>query len=145
MSFATQIGGFAQKAEKSVDNTVRAITFELFRSVIQMSPVGEPVKWQSPPPPGYVGGRFRGNWQTSTGSPETSQIPRIDPSGSSAIAEVFAKAGGLGTVTYLANNLPYAERLEYDGWSQQAPNGMVRVSFARIDSIVAKAAGANKI
>lgn len=131
MSFASDVNRFVVKSEQATDRTVRAITFELFRSVIQMSPVDT--------------GRFRGNWQTTTGSPQDSIIPRLDPSGSSAIAEVFAKAGGLGSVSYLANNLSYAERLEYDGWSQQAPNGMVRVSFARINSIVAKAARANKL
>lgn len=89
-------------------------------------------------PKGYVGGRFRGNWQTSVGEPITATIERIDPSGAASTADVIAHMGGAGKVTYMTNNLPYAERLEYEGWSKQAPAGMVRVSMARIDSIVSE-------
>lgn len=35
----------------------------------------------------------------------------------------------------LTNNLPYAERLEY-GWSNQAPQGMVRVNVARFNTLL---------
>ncbi|WP_162455859.1 hypothetical protein [Pseudoxanthomonas kalamensis] len=46
----------------------------------------------------------------------------------------------------MANNLPYANRIEYDGWSHtKAPAGMVRVSFARIRQIVSKAVRDNKV
>ena len=41
-----------------------------------------------------------------------------------------------GNVVYLTNNLPYAQRLEYEGWSKQAPAGMVRVNMARIADIM---------
>jgi hypothetical protein len=51
---------------------------------------------------------------------------------------VLAKMGGAGSVTFLCNALPYAERLEYEGWSKQSPAGMVRVSMARIDAIVSE-------
>ena len=87
-------------------------------------------------PDGYVGGRFRGNWQTSVAEPITTTIDRIDPSGAAATADVMTSMGGAGAITYMTNNLPYAERLEYEGWSKQAPAGFVRVSMARLDSIV---------
>jgi len=32
--------------------------------------------------------------------------------------------------------LPYIERLEYEGWSAQAPSGMLRVSLAEFPRIV---------
>lgn len=83
-------------------------------------------------PVGYVGGRFRGNWQTSISKPATGQLDRVDPSGSSSVQDVNVNMGGAGSITYLTNNLPYAQVLEYEGHSSQAPAGMVRVAMARI-------------
>jgi hypothetical protein len=41
---------------------------------------------------------------------------------------------------YISNNLPYAYRVEYLGWSrQQRPEGMVRVSMTRYKEAIQKA------
>lgn len=132
MSFATEMREITLKANGAVDKTVRAVTLGLFREVIQRTPVDT--------------GRLRGNWQTTTGYPAQTTKDRTDKTGSLAFADALARVGGLGSVTYLTNNLPYAQRIEYDGWSHtKAPAGMVRVSFARIESIVEAAARANKV
>ena len=131
MSFAADIQRFAVKSEQQVDKTVRAITFALFREVIQRTPVDT--------------GRLKGNWQASVGSPVTGTVTTTDKDGSSTVASMAAAIGGWGSKTYLSNGLPYAHRIEYDGWSHtKAPAGMVRVSFARIQNIVAKAARENR-
>jgi len=143
--FAAQVAQFSAKAIGATDKTIRNITRELFNSVILMSPVGDPDGWKNPAPAGYVGGRFRGNWQTTQGAPADGTLDRIDASGSAAMADVATKAGGLGSHTFLANNLPYAQRLEYESWSKQAPAGMVRVTFARITSLIEKQVRANKV
>lgn len=86
---------------------------------------------------GYTGGRFRANWTVTIGSPSETTTEKVDPSGNAAItagAAVLKKAK-LGTVVYLMNNLPYAQRLE-EGWSKQAPVGMVRVTVAEFLGIV---------
>lgn len=88
-------------------------------------------------PKGYVGGRFRANWNTSVSAPDETVTDAVDPTGEGAIANVLAKMGGAGAVTFLCNALPYGEMLEYHAHSKQAPAGMVRVSMARIDSYVA--------
>lgn len=87
---------------------------------------------------GYVGGRFRGNWQLSISVPATAQLDRIDPSGAQAIASAAAALSGFkaGPSIYFMNNLPYGPRLEFEGWSKQAPSGMVRVTVAEFDQIV---------
>lgn len=132
MSFATELKEITLKADKATDKTIRATTLALFREVIFRTPVDT--------------GRLKGNWQTSVGTPALGATDRKDPSGALAFGEAIAQIGGMGSVTYLANNLPYAQRIEYDGWSHtKAPEGMVRVSFARIDAIVAKAARDNKV
>ena len=54
------------------------------------------------------------------------------------IPQIPAKAAG--TVHVWINNLPYAQRLE-DGWSKQAPSGMVGLAVREFRSIVESAAG----
>jgi hypothetical protein len=81
-------------------------------------------------------GRARGNWQTTLGTPATGEIERED--GSRAPSNV-SYTEGLPTieqvpafgVIWLSNNLPYIERLE-NGYSQQAPNGMVSTTVTEI-------------
>jgi hypothetical protein len=87
----------------------------------------------------YVGGRFRGNWQVSFDVPETGQLERIDPRGAqskdSAALVIQSFDSEVGTI-WMTNNLPYGPRLEYEGWSKQAPAGMVRVSVAEWQTYV---------
>lgn len=145
MSFTTDLSRFAQRGAAALDKRVRAITTELFSGVIMGSPVGDRTLWKrhkehpnwALQPKGYVGGHFRGNWQTTQDAPADGITVRIDPTGAMAIAESTEKMGGAGSRTYLTNNLPYAQRLEYDGWSGQAPEGMVRVNMARVEAILA--------
>jgi hypothetical protein len=83
-------------------------------------------------PPGYTGGRFRGNWQVSFDAPTTDETGRVDKTGN------LTKAAGNYTLSlfkvgmkaiYFCNNVPYAYRLEM-GHSSQAPGGMVRITAA---------------
>ncbi|MNT90915.1 hypothetical protein D3C72_2319290 [compost metagenome] len=50
----------------------------------------------------------------------------------------------VGQMAYLINNLPYAIPLEF-GHSNQAPNGMVRVTIARFQQIVEQAIRNNQV
>jgi hypothetical protein len=52
-----------------------------------------------------------------------------DKTGGSSIADL--KNIGVGSVTYMTNNLPYAIPIEY-GHSKQSPAGMVRINVARV-------------
>ncbi|HFQ6850873.1 TPA: hypothetical protein ACHSL5_001432 [Enterobacter cloacae] len=81
-------------------------------------------------PPGYTGGRFRGNWQVSFDAPAADETGRVDKTGN------LTKAAGNYTLSlfkvgmkaiYFCNNVPYAYRLEM-GHSSQAPGGMVRIT-----------------
>lgn len=130
--FATSVGKWTANAKKDLDKQVRAVTLNLFSGIILMSPVGNPTLWKHKAPKGYVGGRFRANWNTSIGQPNLGTTPAVDPSGQAAISGAMKGMGGAGTVTYLANGLPYGERLEYEGWSKQAPAGFVRINVARV-------------
>jgi len=123
MSFGGDLERFRLKAGAMHEDIVRGVEIQLFSAVIMDSPVDT--------------GRFRGNWQASTGVPLESELEAFDPQGTRAIGAMTEFVQGLrgARVTWLANNLPYAERLEY-GWSRQAPQGMVRRNIARFQRIV---------
>ena len=135
--FANQVRRFSEKTKAKMDKAVRKITLDVFSNVILMSPVGNPSTWKNPPPPGYLGGRFRGNWQPAVGTMPGGVIEATDPSGNTVIAKVQGVTEGVeaGDVIYMVNNLPYARRLE-DGWSRlQAPAGMVALTVQRFQPI----------
>lgn len=74
-------------------------------------------------------GRARNNWFLSTKYSSTKITARL--SGNEIdIAKIPEKI--IGTKIYFTNNLPYIERLEYDGWSNQAPAGWVRAEILRL-------------
>lgn len=81
-------------------------------------------------PPGYTGGRFRGNWQVSFDTVANGETGQIDENGNEtkAAGNIVLEQFRVGTrAIYFANNVPYAYRLEF-GHSTQAPGGMVRVT-----------------
>jgi len=110
-----------------IEKLQRAAVLELFSSVIKSTPVDT--------------GRLRGNWQATMGAPASGVVevlagattPKgtVPPELESQVGAVVAKLSGDGSV-YLANNLPYAARIEFEGHSKQAPRGMVRVNLVRI-------------
>ena len=89
---------------------------------------------------GYVGGRFRANWNVSFGTPDESVSASTDLS--RAMGEVNKTLTlPVGGLMYLTNALAYGHRLEYDSWSRQAPAGMVRVSALLFPDFVKRASG----
>ena len=136
-SFSLQIAEFIAKTKASQDLVVRAITMKIAEEIDSRSPVGDATYWKNKPPPGYAGGRFRGNWQLSIGSPVAATIDRIDKDGSATMAANGAtiKTAKSGDVIYLVNNLPYAKRLE-EGWAKKAPLGVVALTVVKFSVIV---------
>jgi hypothetical protein len=145
MSFSDDVARFAKRTNSSLDETGRGIALELFASVIKDTPADT--------------GRARGSWQTTIGGPAVGNPRRAE---SAALSEVNRKTGQfkMGSVIYLTSNLVYIGRLEFgtygtgpgatnkttrDGFSVQAPYGMVRKNAARIQSIVSKAVRNNKL
>lgn len=92
---------------------------------------------------GYIGGRFRANWQVGMGKIPDGEINSVDPSGGETTANMQMAVSGykIGEVEkiYFVNNLPYGPRLEYEGHSRQAPVGMVRISCRQFEDAMAKA------
>lgn len=126
-SFSAQINSFVEQTKDEMTELFQNVVIAIGTSVIKMSPVDT--------------GRFRGEWQFTIDTPAVAQNGRIDPSGNESIAEVVDGALMLqiGQTAWLVNLLPYAIPLEY-GHSDQAPNGMVRITIARFQELVRKEA-----
>ena len=127
--FGDQIRQWTVKTEGKIGDVARKIALDAFAEVIQKTPVDT--------------GRARGNWQTAVNAVPTGTLESLDPSGAMAIAGVHAGVAGfkVGDIAYLANNLPYIMRLE-EGYSKQAPSGMVRLTAQRFQVIADRAIAA---
>ena len=126
-AFGRNMKAWAEKAKAGVDQVTRAAIIDVSTDVIKQTPVDS--------------GRARGNWFASIDNPIQSPIlTEKDVTGAMSIARTNAVAAGApGNKYYLTNNLPYIFRLEYQGWSKQAPQGMVRVSVLRFHAALKKA------
>ena len=105
-----------------------AAALQLFGSIVEKTPVDT--------------GMLRGAWQVTLGSPSAQDILTSSDANSRARAVLNGYSGGS---IYFTNNMPYAYTAEYGGWgrgagatnkttadgySVQAPNGMVRISLS---------------
>lgn len=104
-----------------LDELGRGLGLETLRRLMQKTPVDT--------------GRAKANWNVSRGSPDLTTTTHTD--------ERRALRKGQLTVGFfrlskedlwLANGLPYIERLEY-GWSKQAPLGMARLTVSELEPL----------
>ena len=141
MAFALDLSKFIEKAQGNAEAVVRKVGIDMLAKVVDRSPVGNPDLWKGGGPAGYVGGRFRGNWQVTFGAPARDEIARADASGSAtnaAGAAVLASyRSGINSI-WLANNVPYSYSLEM-GHSSQAPLGVAGVTATEFQSFVNQA------
>jgi len=137
MTLTLDLQKFAAKAKGNADKVVAEIMSGIIFKVDLRSPVGNPQKWKSKPPAGYVGGRFRGNWQLGVGTIPAGVLNRIDPSGRGTVAAAIAEIprDATGRVYYYVNNLPYARRLE-EGHGGREPGGIVGLTVIEFRSLV---------
>lgn len=119
-AFAADIGAQALRVSSDALELKQRVALELAQGVVLGTPVDQ--------------GFARGGWQATNGSPAAGDRENADPSGGSALREAAAVVGRatLETTWYLTNNRPYILRLEFEGWSQQAPNGWVRAHAERV-------------
>lgn len=145
MDFAQQIDRFVSQTKQRMDLATGYIVSDLAARIDHRSPVGDPLLWKNPPPKDYRPGAFRGNWQLGVDSVPAGETGRIDPGGEATQAALRAaipeKAGG--HIFYITNNRVYGPRLE-DGWSSQAPAGMVGITALEFPQVVRAAAERTK-
>lgn len=133
-----------EKAGAKAEMVVRAAGMELLKRVIEKSPVGDPSMWKNPEsaPEGYVGGRFKANWNVAIGSIDHGISAPPDKSGASAISRGtgIAMSFPMGAVVFITNSMPYSRRIEYDAWSKQASAGVVRITVIEYREIIKQVA-----
>jgi hypothetical protein len=123
--FRMGLDRFKADIDVNVGKLHRAVALEGLKGVVRMTPVDT--------------GRARANWQVTQDVPATGERDATDKGGGATLA-----AGGATierapaySVTFIANNLPYIETLE-DGGSTQAPNGMLNVTYQRLQNWLAR-------
>ena len=119
MSLANDLKKIAARRKEDLDEIAQAVTVRVANQIVLQSPVDQ--------------GFFKNNFNSSIGDISYSIDAPENPNGSKSlngIAETFS-VFGTGKVGYFTNSMPYAMRLEYDGWSQQAPSGVVRVNVRK--------------
>ena len=124
---------YAKKQMVAIHEVRKNYTFALYSSIVKKTPVDT--------------GRARANWNVSAGNPDlsTSEETRESPKSISTIPDPQGDES-----MFISNNLPYITKLEYggypnppkggngktvDGYSKQAPEGMVGVTLANNENI----------
>ena len=128
-NFSIDLNSAITKANSNMDTVVRKVVLDLGTSIVFGSPVDT--------------GRFRANWQYAFGRVPSGTLDVLDKSGQGSIDKINAGLKFTEGIHYLTNNLPYAQRLE-DGYSKQAPAGMVGLTILRFSGIVSLAASGVK-
>ena len=127
MSFAAEIDQFAGETVDKIERIRRIFIGKLCFAIVERTPVRT--------------GFHNGNWQPSIGAPEMDVVPRKSKDGAyikRLVMSTLEKLKG-DEAFYFSNNGPAILRLEYEGWSSQAPAGMVRVSAAEAGQIINQA------
>ena len=132
MSFSQKIRKYAEKVKVGYDEAVGNSLLGVSRSIIMMTPVDE--------------GRARGNWVASLAGYSTATT---ENTGANLSQVESVTDGAAGSVFYLTNNLPYIGKLEFggypnpssgektiNGFSTQAPQGMVRISIENFEKML---------
>ncbi len=102
-----QIGSFSTE---KYEQLLRATVFETDSRLKQESPVDT--------------GRFRLSWAVSEqGTLGYDAGPQTSPSGITPPRKLDYQVEKAGNIYHIHNSLPYAYRLAYENWSQQAPAG----------------------
>ena len=116
MSFGDNIAAYAKAKNKTIDTVIKAVSIELFGSVIEDTPRDT--------------GRAQNNWQATYNTPAGGEVDSLAAT-QSVVSGVTSKVNAApeGAVLFLTNNLPYIAKLETN-------NAMVRKNVARISSAI---------
>ncbi len=124
--FGVAIHGFVDETKDDLNEVTIKSVLELRSRLIVNSPVDT--------------GRFRANWQygldTAPGGVVETKGTSESPAPAPATPNIAPQA--IGHTHILVNNVPYANRIE-DGWSDQAPKGVVSLRVQEWPSILDEA------
>lgn len=122
MNFSRALRRYANRRKADMDDIIVEALVSITSSVVIRTPVDT--------------GLARSNWQPTVDRRSTQTVRTIRTGGVVIDTAEGVIRDSIGSVYYLVNNLPYIRRLEYDGWSAQAPRGMVRVSIENFEKFL---------
>lgn len=125
MGLADDLAKFAAKTKERVEDVHRELVIQVADALVTGSVVDT--------------GRFRGNWVPGINAVNTDASRPPDKTGQATLGAIISAIPKPGGVFYITNSLPYARRLEYEGWSKQMPAGVVRITAMRFNEWLAKA------
>lgn len=109
-----------RQLEEIAEAEFKQITGDIFRAAVKLSPV--------------YSGAFRASWRVSLNEPREDVTAGRGPANPIRGAAFRWPSGfKLGDMIIISNNQPYAELIEYAGWSNQAPYGVLRVAIAGVN------------
>lgn len=143
-NFEDIVNEWVEQTEEKIDDILQTIIIKVGTMVVRLSPVDT--------------GRFRANWHLSIDRESGVSSMSFDQEGQSTINLIASAANSFtaGQVAYIQNNVLYGNDLEWglyngptqkvtaDGYSTQAPSGMVRVTESEFLNIVNEAIQLNK-
>lgn len=145
----TNIAEFLRKFKShqqiSLTASAKATNYALlttYRNIVQRTPVGDPALWHPPYwPKGYVPGDLKKSWHISFNNKQRNLKGHF--ASTSQVTSNYGLSFKVGTTSkqfaVIYNSQPYAQRVE-DGWSTQAPSGMMKISIAEWASNLDRAA-----
>lgn len=80
-------------------------------------------------------GTLRGDWSIGVNAEPPARNGTTTALSEAELAQALSTLGLGGHVRFY-NQMPYARRIEYEGWSPQAKNGMLQPAVKRWDLIV---------
>lgn len=134
MSFADDLRRFREKSIREVTRVKRAVGIKLFSAIIMDTPV--------------FTGRLRANWQISVNEPDPNVSYSLEDKTGAMMIRILgeeAKKVQYDDTFIMQNSLPYAYRIEYEGWSHtKSPEGMVRRNTTRFARLLSEAVRAGR-
>lgn len=127
MSFSLDLSKFSHLTEKKMETVVKKVFIELSTAIIKDTPV--------------LSGRLRNSWFVGIDG-YADGVSSSEDKGNGVISKMIMDANKfkLGKTITLTNNMPYAQRIEFDSWSRKSPTGMVRLNVGRFQMWVDKEA-----
>lgn len=118
---------------KTINNTL----LQMYKKIVERTPVGDPSLWNWPAHKDYHPGTLRKSWTISFNGVQRNVTGQFASSaqvlGNNGLS--FKIGNGKTQVAVISNPMPYAQRVE-TGWSTQAPQGMMRITIAEYTSLL---------
>ena len=150
--WSMDLSKYVKDKEVEIENVRKSYAFALYSSIVKKTPVGNPDFDED-------SGRARANWQVTVGSPASGEVEgrQKTPKGRDSMPTPKGDES-----IFITNNVPYITTLEYggypknpkkgsrtrkgikparyeimsqNGYSKQAPEGMVGVTLANNEAI----------